>query len=88
MYFGFLVSFVAFIYMIYVLIKTLIFGADTSGFPSLMIMILFLGGCQLISVGILGEYVGRIFLETKDRPLYFVEDTHCSKNRNKNGENR
>ncbi|NST22524.1 glycosyltransferase family 2 protein [Enterococcus faecalis] len=76
MYFGFLVSFVAFIYMIYVLIKTLIFGADTSGFPSLMIMMLFLGGCQLMSVGILGEYVGRVFIETKKRPLYFVENIY------------
>lgn len=74
MYFGFLVSFAAFIYMLYVLIKTLIFGADTSGFPSLMIMMLFLGGCQLISIGILGEYLGRVFVESKGRPLYFIEN--------------
>ncbi|MGC3150601.1 glycosyltransferase, partial [Enterococcus faecalis] len=73
----FLVSFVAFIFMIYVLIKTLIFGADSTGFPSLMIMIFFLGGCQLISVGILGVYVGRVFLVTKKRPLYFVENIYC-----------
>ena len=86
MYFGFLVSFVAFIYMIYVLIKTLIFGADTSGFPSLMIMILFLGGCQLISVGILGEYVGRVFLETKKRPLYFVENIYSLPKKNETKE--
>lgn len=86
MYFGFLVSFVAFVYMIYVLIKTLIFGADTSGFPSLMIMILFLGGCQLISVGILGEYVGRVFLETKKRPLYFVENIYSLPKKNETKE--
>lgn len=78
MYFGFIVSLVAFIYMIYILLKTLIFGADTSGFPSLMIVMLFLGGCQLISVGILGEYIGRIFLETKGRPLYFIENIYKS----------
>ncbi|AXG38670.1 glycosyltransferase [Enterococcus gilvus] len=82
MYFGFVVSFIAFIYMVYVLIKTLIFGADTSGFPSLMIVMLFLGGCQLISVGILGEYIGRVFLETKGRPLYFIENIYRSKKQN------
>lgn len=79
MYFGFLVSFAAFIYMIYVLIKTLILGADTSGFPSLMIMMLFLGGCQLISIGILGEYLGRVFIESKGRPLYFIENKYRGK---------
>ncbi|MGL9728848.1 polyisoprenyl-phosphate glycosyltransferase [Enterococcus sp. DIV0756] len=72
MYFGFIISAVAFIYMVYVLVKTLIFGSDTSGFPSLMIVMLFLGGCQLISVGIVGEYLSRIFVETKRRPLYFI----------------
>ncbi len=79
MYFGFFISFMTFIYMLYVLIKTLIFGADTSGFPSLMIVMLFLGGCQLISIGILGEYLGRIFLETKKRPLYFIDNIYKSK---------
>ncbi|MBC1521898.1 glycosyltransferase family 2 protein [Listeria aquatica] len=72
-YSGFIVSAAAFIYMIYLFIKTLLFGADTSGFPSLMIIILFLGGVQLISIGIIGEYLGRIFQEVKKRPLYFVE---------------
>lgn len=80
MYFGFFISTVAFIYMIYILIKTIILGSDTSGFPSIMIVMLFLGGCQLISVGILGEYLGRIFSETKQRPLYFIEE--IVKNRN------
>ncbi|MDT2603107.1 glycosyltransferase family 2 protein [Enterococcus dongliensis] len=78
MYFGFLISFVAFVYMIYVFIKTIIFGADTSGFPSLMIIILFLGGCQLISIGIIGEYLGRVFMESKERPLYFIENSYIA----------
>src|SRR5699024_4297814 len=80
-YFGFFVSFVAFIYMLYVLIKTLILGADTSGFPTIIIIMLFLGGCQLISVGILGEYLSRIFNESKNRPLYFLENIYKSKKR-------
>lgn len=75
MYFGFVVSLIAFIYMIYILIKTLIMGSDVSGFPTIMIVMLFLGGCQLISIGILGEYLGRVFNETKKRPLYFLEET-------------
>ncbi|GAA2900110.1 glycosyltransferase family 2 protein [Enterococcus pseudoavium] len=79
MYFGFIVSAMTFVYMIYVLIKTLIFGSDTSGFPSLMIVMLFLGGCQLISIGIVGEYLSRIFIESKQRPLYFIEDIKKSK---------
>ncbi|MDU6522889.1 glycosyltransferase family 2 protein [Enterococcus devriesei] len=83
MYFGFIVSAITFIYMIYVLIKTLIFGSDTSGFPSLMIVMLFLGGCQLISIGIVGEYLSRIFIESKRRPLYFIEEIKKAKIENK-----
>ena len=83
MYFGFLVSIVAFIYMIYILVKTILIGSDTSGFPSIMIVMLFLGGCQLISIGILGEYLGRVFSETKERPLYFTEEIVNKKKKSK-----
>lgn len=69
--------------MIYVFIKTIIFGADTSGFPSLMIVILFLGGCQLISIGIIGEYLGRVFMESKKRPLYFIENSYVASSKKK-----
>ncbi|WP_125605467.1 glycosyltransferase family 2 protein [Lapidilactobacillus bayanensis] len=79
MYFGFFVSFSAFVYMIYVLIKTLIYGSDTSGFPTIIIIVLFLGGCQLISIGIIGEYLSSVFIESKRRPLYFKEDIKTSK---------
>ena len=74
--FGILVSFAAFIYILYLVIRTIAYGTDLAGYPSMMAVILFLGGIQLLSLGIIGEYVGRIFNETKNRPLYFVEEYH------------
>ena len=74
---GVLVSFAAFIYIIYLVVRTIFFGTDLAGYPSMMAVILFLGGVQLLSLGIIGEYIGRIFNETKQRPLYFVEEYHA-----------
>ena len=71
---GILVSLVAFIYMCIIMIKTLIWGEMVQGFPTLMVVILFLGGIQLLSIGIIGEYVGRIFNETKNRPTYIIRE--------------
>jgi len=73
---GVLVSLFTFIYLVYLVIRTLFFGSDLSGYPSMMAVILFLGGVQLLSLGVIGEYVGKIFNETKHRPLYFVEEYH------------
>ena len=69
---GVLTSLFAFIYMLVVFIKTLLCGDPVQGYPTMMIVILFLGGIQLLALGILGEYIGRIFTETKNRPVYFV----------------
>jgi len=71
---GFMVSAFAFIYMIYFLVKTIMIGDDVQGFPTIIIVMLFLGGVILLCLGIIGEYVGRIFAETKNRPAYFVRD--------------
>jgi len=73
---GFLVSFIAFIFIIVLIVKTLLFKDPVAGYPSLMAVVLFLGGVQLLSLGIIGEYIGRIFNETKERPLYLVEEYH------------
>jgi glycosyltransferase involved in cell wall biosynthesis len=75
---GILVSFAAFVYILYLVIRTTFFGTDLAGYPSMMAVILFLGGVQLLSLGVIGEYIGRIFNETKNRPLYFVEEYHES----------
>lgn len=69
---GIIISLIAFIYMCVIIAKTLIWGEDVQGFPTLMVVILFLGGVQLLSLGIIGEYLGRIFHETKNRPVYVV----------------
>lgn len=70
---GMLVSLCGFIYMIIIIAKTLIYGIDVPGYASMMVVILFLGGLQLIFLGIIGEYLGRAFYESKGRPLYFID---------------
>ena len=75
-YVGVLVSISTFIYLVVLIIRTIFFGADLAGYPSTMAVILFLGGVQLLSLGIIGEYIGRIFNETKNRPLYLIEEYH------------
>lgn len=70
---GILVSLAGFIYMLVIIIKTLINGVEVPGYASTMVVILFLGGVQLIFLGVIGEYLGRAFYETKGRPLYFIE---------------
>ena len=70
--FGTIISLVAFVYAIGILIKTLIWGDPVAGYPTLIVVILFLGGIQLLSLGIIGEYLGRVFNETKNRPVYFA----------------
>ncbi|TAN08377.1 MAG: glycosyltransferase [Rhodanobacteraceae bacterium] len=64
----------AFAYGIYVFIRALIWGDPVRGYPTLMLVILLLGGVQLLALGVIGEYLGRLFTEAKQRPLYFVED--------------
>ena len=59
--------------MIIIIAKTLISGIDVPGYASMMVVILFLGGLQLIFLGIIGEYLGRAFYESKGRPLYFID---------------
>ena len=74
-YLGAFVALGALAFAIFIIIRTLITGIDVPGYASLMVAILFLGGLQLLSLGVLGEYVGRILTETKGRPLYIVRDT-------------
>ena len=71
---GIVISLLAFIYLIFVLVKTILFGDPVAGFPTLISVILFLGGVLLLCVGILGEYVARMYSETKRRPGYLVRE--------------
>jgi polyisoprenyl-phosphate glycosyltransferase len=72
-YVGLFVALLAVIYAVQVIVKTLIMGNAVAGYPSLMTVVLFLGGMQLVFLGVIGEYLGRVFNETKQRPLYLVE---------------
>ena len=66
----------AFAYGAWVLLKALFFNDSFRGYPTLMLTILFLGGIQLLALGVIGEYLGRNYAESKRRPLYFVQDQH------------
>jgi len=73
LYVGSVLSLIAFVYGSWIILKTLMFGVDSPGYASLITIVLFLGGIQLMGIGILGEYIGRIYLESKRRPIYIVE---------------
>jgi polyisoprenyl-phosphate glycosyltransferase len=72
-YLGGVLAIISFIYMAFIFVKTVIFGIDLPGYASMMCVILFLGSIQLISIGVLGEYVARIFMEVKHRPVYVID---------------
>lgn len=69
---GITTSLLAFLYAIFIIVKTLFYGDPVTGFPTLIVAILLLGGIQLVALGIIGEYLGRVFNETKERPVYFI----------------
>lgn len=73
-YIGILISLLSFIFLFFEIVKTLVYGTSPSGYPTLLAAIIFLGGIQLISLGVIGEYLGRVFIETKGRPTYFIRE--------------
>lgn len=83
---GFVISIVAFIYIIITLIQTLIYGIDVPGYVTTLLAVLFLGGITELSIGILGEYVGHIYMETKKRPIYIIKQTSIEQKGNCNDE--
>ena len=74
LYLGVIIAFLAFVYGSIIIVKTLIFGIDSPGYASMLTTVLFLGGVQLMGIGILGEYIGRIYMESKNRPVYIIEE--------------
>jgi glycosyltransferase involved in cell wall biosynthesis len=71
-YLGIVTALVAFLYAVWIVTRTLIFGVDLPGYASIVTIMLFLGGVNLVGIGMIGEYIGRIYLETKQRPIYIV----------------
>jgi polyisoprenyl-phosphate glycosyltransferase len=78
-YIGGMGALFTFIYVVWVIVRTLVYGVDVPGYASLLVAVLFMGSLQLISVGVLGEYIGRIYMETKNRPLYLIRKKHGGK---------
>src|SRR5690625_632881 len=72
---GIIISLLSFILLFIEMIKVIFFGSNVAGYPTLIAAVVFLGGVQLISLGAIGEYLARVFIETKDRPPYFVKTT-------------
>jgi glycosyltransferase involved in cell wall biosynthesis len=78
-YLGFLVSLVSFLFAIFIALRVLIYGIDVPGYASLMVAVTFLGGLQLIGIGVIGEYLGRTYIESKRRPVFLVRRVYESK---------
>ena len=78
-YIGLFTAIGAFLFALHVVYKTIVYGNPVAGYPSLLVVVLFLGGVQLMAIGVMGEYLGRIFNETKQRPLYFLNMYRPSK---------
>ena len=76
---GVLLCFVAILMIFVIIIKTLVFGDPTSGWPSMVSIMLLMGGLQFLVIGILGEYISKTYLETKNRPIYIIKETEKSK---------
>ncbi|MDE8347199.1 MAG: glycosyltransferase, partial [Acidocella sp.] len=75
-YLGAAGAIVTFMYAVYIIIRTIINGISVPGYASLLVAVLFFGSVQLMSIGLLGEYIGRIYLETKQRPTYLIRKIH------------
>lgn len=75
-YIGVIVSLLSFGYASFLILRTIIHGKDVQGYASIMVAVLFLGGLQLISLGVIGEYLGRVYAETKRRPLYIINESY------------
>ena len=71
---GLIVSFFAFAYMVFVLVKAALYGDPVAGYPTLLTVILFIGGVQLLTIGIIGEYLAKVFVEVKNRPVYLIKE--------------
>lgn len=76
---GLFISLIAFLYLIYIWCSTMLFGDPVAGYPTIMVTMLFLGGIQLLGLGIIGEYLGRVFNEVKGRPGYFINSYNGKK---------
>jgi len=79
-YIGATVAFISFLYSAVIIFKVLFVGKDTPGYASLAVLILFFGGIQLMAIGVLGEYIGRIFTEVKHRPAYIIKEQNLNNN--------
>jgi glycosyltransferase involved in cell wall biosynthesis len=77
-YLGLIAALVAFVFGLFVFGKALFFGDPVRGYPTLMVVVLFLGGAQLMALGLIGEYLGRLYMEAKQRPLYLIDEHHTA----------
>ncbi|MBD1906355.1 glycosyltransferase family 2 protein [Funiculus sociatus GB2-A5] len=84
-YVGVTISLLSFLYATFLIYRTLLYGVDLPGYASIMVAILFLGGIQLVTLGIIGEYLSRVYEEVKGRPLYLVRDAYGFKNNGEEG---
>ena len=76
---GILISIISFLYLIYIVLSTILFGNDVQGWASTVSIMILLGGIQLFSIGVLGQYLGKTYIETKHRPIYITKETNIEK---------